>query len=131
LYTNPINLFVATFVGSPPMNLFRGLIEKGMWQGENFGGYPVRKDLPDGTRVTAGVRPESIHLSKEGIYGVVEEVTPFFAERHQLITVHLAGEQWLLVAPFDQPVEVGSTIQCTLDPESVLYFDTKTGQRIG
>ncbi|MBI5669666.1 MAG: ABC transporter ATP-binding protein [Chloroflexi bacterium] len=131
LHDNPINLFVATFIGTPPMNLFRGHIENGAWHGENFGGYPVRKDLADGTKVTAGIRPEAIHLSDEGTYGVVEQVMPFFAERHHLITVHLAGEQWSLMAPLDRMVEVGSTIRCAFDPAGLLFFDTKTGQRIG
>lgn len=131
LYTNPVNLFVATFIGAPIMNLFPGRIENGQWYGENFGGYAIRKDLPDGTRVTAGVRPEYIHLAQEGTYGVVEQKIPLFAERRQVITVHLAGERWSLIAPLDENVEVGSTIQCALDPQGLLYFDTRTGQRIG
>jgi ABC-type sugar transport system ATPase subunit len=131
LYTNPVNLFVATFIGSPPMNLFPGRIENGHWYGENFGGYPVRRDLLDGTRVTAGIRPEHLHLVSEGTYGVVEQVTPFFAEHHQLVNVHLAGEQWSFYVPLDQYIEVGSTIQCAPDPASILYFDTQTEQRIG
>lgn len=131
LYDNPVNLFVATFVGTPPMNLFRGHIENGHWYGENFGGYLVRKDLADGTKVTAGIRPEAIHLSNEGVYGVVEQAVPFFAEHHQLVTVHLAGEQWSLIAPPQPRIEVGSTIRCTLDPETLLFFDTRTERRIG
>lgn len=131
LFDNPVNLFVATFIGRPPMNLFQGVVENGHWYGENFGGYRVRNDLADGMKVTAGVRPDAIHLSNDGIYGVVEQATPFFAEHYQIITVHLAGEQWSLIAPLARNIEIGSTIRCTLDPTALLYFDTKTGQRIG
>lgn len=131
LYDNPINSFIATFIGTPIMNLFQGHIENGCWMGENFGGYPVRKDLTDGMKVTAGIRPEHIHLAPDGVYGVVEQATPFFAERHQVITVHLAGERWSFIVPLDEPIEVGSTIRCAVNPAGLLFFDSKTGQRIG
>jgi ABC-type sugar transport system ATPase subunit len=131
LYDNPQNLFVATFIGVPIMNLFPGQVQSGRWQGENFGGFPIRRDLPDGTKVTAGIRPPHIHVVQEGVYGVVDSVTPFYAERYQLVSVHLSGEHWNLIIPLDQSLEVGTTIQCAFDPTQVLYFDTKTGQRIG
>lgn len=132
LYGNPQNVFVATFVGTPIMNLFEGYVRDGYWQGENFGGFPVRRDLEDGTRITMGIRPEHIDLVADGgTLGVVESVTPFFAEHYRLVTVHLAGEVWSLTIPLDQQVEVGSTIQCVPRPAEVLFFDTKTGLRIG
>jgi multiple sugar transport system ATP-binding protein len=131
LHDNPQNLFVATFIGTPIMNLFDGRIENGLWHGENFGGFPIRKDLAEGTKVTAGIRPQHIHTASGGVYGVVDEIMPYFAERFQLITVHLSGERWLLTVPLDQPIEHGSTIQCAFDSAQVLYFDTRTGQRIG
>jgi ABC-type sugar transport system ATPase subunit len=131
LYDHPQNMFVATFVGTPIMNLFPGKIENGHWHGENFGGFAVRRDLPDGMKVTAGIRPQHIHLLKGGIYGVVDEVMPYFAERFQLVTVHLGGEHWNVTAPLDQPIECGSTIQCGIEPEFLHFFDTRTGQRIG
>jgi ABC-type sugar transport system ATPase subunit len=131
LHDNPQNLFVATFIGTPIMNLFNGRIQNGQWQGENFGGFPIRKDLAEGTKVTAGIRPQHVHIAPDGVYGVVDEVMPYFAERYQLITVHLSGERWLLTVPLDQPIEHGSTIQCAFDPAQILYFETRTGQRIG
>jgi ABC-type sugar transport system ATPase subunit len=131
LRDNPINTFIATFIGTPIMNLFPGHADDGIWQGENFGPFPIRRDLPAHHPVTMGIRPEYVSLGEDGVYGVVEEATPFYAERHHLITVHLAGERWSLVTPLDQPVEWGATIRCQLDPERLLYFDTATGQRIG
>ncbi len=131
LYSSPHNRFVAGFVGTPPINFFEGKIMSGHWQGENFGPFPVRKDLPEETKVTAGVRPEHIHLAQEGIYGVVDQVTPFFAEHYQLVAVHLGSEHWMLTAPLHATIEIGSTIQCTFNLEDVLFFDTRTSVRIG
>lgn len=132
LYSNPHNLFVATFIGTPIMNLFEGRAQAGHWQGENFGDFPLRRDLPDGTPVTMGIRPEHMRwVGENGTLGVVESVIPFLAEHYQLVTVHLAGEQWSLVAPLEPRIEVGATIQSAPDPAEVLFFDTKTGVRIG
>ncbi|MBL8164863.1 MAG: ABC transporter ATP-binding protein [Anaerolineae bacterium] len=132
LYSNPHNLFVATFIGSPQMNLFHGHVEDGVWRGENFGGYPIRRDLATGTRVTMGIRPEHMRLVPEGeTLGVVDSVVPFYAEHHLLVTLHLAGEQWSVMTPLNHPVELGSTVQCSLNPDEVLFFDTASGVRIG
>ena len=131
LYRSPVNLFVATFVGTPIINLFRGHAESGHWYGENFGGYPVRTDIPDGTYVTMGVRPEFVRLASEGTPGVVDSVMPYFAERHYLVAVHLGREHWSLTAPLNERVEVGSTVRCTLDADALLYFDTERETRIG
>ena len=131
LYSSPQNIFVATFIGSPPLNLFKGRFQHGQWQGENFGGYAMRRDLPEDMAVTAGIRAEHMFLQEGGTPGVVEQVVPMLAERHQLITVHLAGETWTLSAPLDQHVERGSTIYCGLQKDELLFFDTKTGIRIG
>ncbi len=131
LYTSPQNIFVAAFIGSPPINLFKGRSENGLWQGENFGGYPLRRDLAEGSKVTAAIRAEHMYLQDGGVPGVVEQVVPMLAERHQLITVHLAGESWILTVPLDRHIERGSTIYCGLNADELLFFDTKTGIRIG
>ena len=131
LYHNPVSLFVGTFVGTPIMNSFEGEIEDGHWQGRNFGGFPVRGDLPAGTRVTLGIRPEFINLSSEGVGAVVDQVTPFLGDRYQLLAVSAQREHWELTAPLDVRVRPGDTIHCAIDPAGLLYFDPKTGRRIG
>ena len=131
LYHNPVNLFVATFVGTPLMNVFEGRAERGQWVGENFGPFPFRGDLPDSTRVIMGVRPEHIHLDDDGVYGVVERTIPFFGERYWLVEVHLAGEHWSFTAPLHQQIEIGSTVRCRPNTDSLLFFDSRSGQRIG
>jgi multiple sugar transport system ATP-binding protein len=131
LRNNPVNLFVATFIGVPTINLFSGEIQDQHWVGENFGGFPIRGDLANGTKVTAGIRPEYVHLAPGGTYGVVDTVVPYYAEHYQLVEVHLAGESWSLTTSFEQRVETGSTIQCALDSAGLMFFDTRSGARIG
>jgi len=131
LYHSPVNLFVARFVGTQAMNTFQGYSLEGNWQGDNFGGYPIRADLEDGTRVILGVRPEHVRLAEKGVAGRVMAITPFYPERYRQVDVQGGGECWSLNLPIDHDVKVGSTLTCALDEAYLHYFDTQTGSRIG
>lgn len=131
LYESPVNLFVADFLGSPEMNLFKGKVVDGQWQGENFGGYPIRSDLANGTKVTLGVRANGMYLESGGTPAVISNIIPHYPQRYMQLDVWLAKETWSLHIPFDTHLEIGKTIYCKIDPEVILYFDTQTGQRIG
>ncbi len=131
LYESPVNLFVARFIGTPAINTFEGEVRDGQWYGEEFGGYPIRSDLADGTKVTLGIRPTHMFLESGGVAGVVDSITPFLAERYQLVEMWLGKERWSITVPFDRPIEKGTTIYCGMNAEEALYFDTRTGKRIG
>ncbi len=131
LYSNPMNVFVATFIGTPLINLFEGYVRDHQWHGNNFGGFPIRADLPDGQRVTLGIRPEFVLLDPNGAPARVEAATPYYAERYQLLDVRASGDTWSLIAPEDLRVSRGATITCSLNPAGLLYFDPQSGARIG
>lgn len=135
LYHNPTNLFVATFIGTPPINLFEGRAREGQWHGAHFSGLPLRSDLAQDTKVILGIRPEFVKLTSENAdgaaAGIVSAVTPFYAERFQLIEVAAGKESWLLSAAPDIRISKGETVWCSFDREGIFYFDVKTGQRIG
>ncbi len=67
LYNKPANLFVAGFIGMPPMNCFPGVLRKGKdgleFVGDAFSA-PISKDIAgtasEGMEVTLGLRPEDI-----------------------------------------------------------------------
>lgn len=65
LYDTPANLFVASFIGLPPMNFFEGKIEKGSFVCSDFKLKPgkdqsaILKDF-EGKEVVLGVRPENV-----------------------------------------------------------------------
>jgi ABC-type sugar transport system ATPase subunit len=131
LYANPKNLFVATFIGTMGINLFKGYIRDGLWVGENFGGYAIRRDLEEGTAVTMAVRPENIQRGEGGVSAVVDEVTPYYGEHLQLIQVRAGRETFQLTLPIMPLLRPGEPLDCTLDENALLYFDTRTGVRIG
>ncbi|OLR64788.1 ABC transporter ATP-binding protein [Peptoniphilus porci] len=65
LYTNPINAFVAGFLGSPSMNFIEGKVKDKIFYDDDNNKIISGVNSHDG-RVTLGIRPESIELSKEG-----------------------------------------------------------------
>jgi ABC-type sugar transport system ATPase subunit len=131
LYENPRNLFVATFVGVPTINLFEGRVEAHRWQGEHFGPFPVRADIPDGTKVIMGVRSEWIKLAENGVPATVTEATIFYPERHQVIEVMAGRERWQITLPPQPAYHPGDEIHCLPDPNGLLFFDAAKGTRIG
>lgn len=131
LYTNPINRFVAEFIGMPPISILPGQADQGHWRGPGFGSIPLRHDLPDGTRVLAGIRPQHVTLSATGIPARVEQITPYLSERFLLVEAAADGAHWSLVLPLDATVQRGDLIHCAIDDGAVLFFDAETGQRIG
>jgi multiple sugar transport system ATP-binding protein len=131
LYQNPRNLFVATFVGIPTINLFEGRVSEHHWQSEFFGPFPIRSDLPDDAPVIAGVRSESFLLSEEGTPATVIEATPYYAERYQVVEVQLGRTNWKMTLPPAPAYNPGDTIRALPDKDALLYFDAASGQRIG
>ena len=131
LYESPVNLFVATFVGTPTITLFNGVVRDGRWHGESFGNYPLRADWREGTKVILGARAEHIHFSPGGVIGQVEMATPHFEQRRIELEVQLNGDRWTMFVPLEEGFRAGDPIPCALDEEALLFFDPDSGRRIG
>jgi ABC-type sugar transport system ATPase subunit len=63
LYNSPRNKFVATFIGSPKMNILEAVAAGGVAQLRDFGALAV--NVPDGP-VSVGVRPEQVVIGRDG-----------------------------------------------------------------
>ena len=131
LFTHPLNQFVAQFIGSPPINLLRGQVQDHRWYGRTFGGFELRHDLPEGAQVNLGFRSNAVVIDPEGENAVVREVTPFYAERYQLLEVEGDHETWFMQVPLEMDVRVRDVVKCVLKPELLYFFDIQNGRRIG
>ncbi len=131
LYTSPRSQFVAEFIGTPPINILEGRVQGHAWYGRTFGGFEVRHDLEDGAAVNLGVRAQDVILDPEGENAVVRTITPMYAEHHQLLELEGSRESWRMHVPEDLEVRRGDILKCAIKPENLLFFDGKTGQRIG
>jgi multiple sugar transport system ATP-binding protein len=145
VYDHPANVFVAGFIGSPPMNLLRGRATGGRLAAGDF--VIERPDLPDGELIV-GIRPEAL-IPADGagpsLDFDVAVVEPLGNELivHGSVTADIAsspeaGEAALLtrgaaraevvacLSPRERPAE-GSTIRLGVDPAEVHVFDADTG----
>ncbi|KAA9393946.1 sn-glycerol-3-phosphate ABC transporter ATP-binding protein UgpC [Kocuria coralli] len=159
LYDRPANEFVAGFIGSPAMNLFRaapdssGVLQLGS----------SRIQLTDeqrakitGDEVTIGIRPEDLKVSAdgEGLPIVVDVVEELGADAYlygslapvtvanKIVTTHssaAAAEPSEADAPMDtivvrtggrSRVESGQTVWAAPNPDRIHLFDTKSGARL-
>ena len=110
VYNRPASMFVAGFMGSPPMNLLR-----------DAPGLPPDRVL--------GIRPEHLIVSTSGWTAQVETHELLGAER--LVHVRLGPEALTLRLPAEQQApEIGST--CRIEPvaDRVHWFDAQSGLRV-
>ncbi len=143
LYHRPANLFVAGFIGSPPMNLFRGRLtrtatgpvflagESGVppWQL----GLPAEAAAAPGERpVVLGIRPEHIQLTPADTHAgppvTVELSEPMGAET----IVHLTAAGAPLVARLGPKCihPLGTRLFARFDPGQARLFDPGSGLRL-
>ena len=137
LYDNPVNQFVAGFIGSPAMNLQTVPLTDG---GVQVGGSTL--PLPPAIRGAAtraglqelvlGIRPEHLHLANGSgdLSGEVMLVEELGADA--LLHVRLAGESGQVVARAEgrKPPSPGQRVTFNIQPEDVFGFDPSTGARL-
>jgi sn-glycerol 3-phosphate transport system ATP-binding protein len=132
VYSRPATTFVASFIGSPPMNLFNGRLDG---QGASFIANDGAKiSLPEANRALAGrelilgVRPEHLTLGGGDLRMQVETVEMLGAEH--LIHGMVAGKDMIVrTGPHDNPPP-GSALHLGFKPDAVHWFDADSGARI-
>ncbi len=144
IYNNPANLFVASFIGSPPMNFVPLRIRQrdGRWvgvlnseQGSCELPLPITSD--DGLRdreLILGIRPEQIGLAGVGTADFslavdIEVVEPTGPDTLVVFTLNQVKACCRLMP--DQAPRVGETLNLQFDPRKALLFDAQTGERLG
>jgi multiple sugar transport system ATP-binding protein len=129
IYSDPANLFVAGFIGSPPMNFLRGRLADGIFQAPGVR-VTTSRSL-DGAEVILGVRPEDCTLadpSRAQLQGRIYSIE--LIGDHTLVTLK-AGEQEVVVkAPNIFSGEMGGSIGLCVNPERVYLFRAQSGERI-
>ena len=133
VYDRPANRFVARFIGSPPMNLFEGIVhdENGH---SRFEGRALAAALaqraPAGACVL-GVRPEHLHVNPDGPLALaVDMVEPLGAETHVAGTAP-GGELVVARVARRHAVSPGDVVNLSFDASHVhLFAADREGRRI-
>lgn len=99
LYLRPANVFVATFIGSPSMNLVSAVKDGSELKANGFTlPVPELQDQPNGRDVIIGIRPEDFELcgsTEADILGTVEYVENFGSDKY----VHIVPQSSPVAAP--------------------------------
>jgi multiple sugar transport system ATP-binding protein len=144
LQDRPANLFVASFIGEPPMNLFPAMV-----QGREIAVLTDRQEvafqmpvavsgatgkLGDGKRIVVGVRPHRIRLAPgeqaEGTNLVGEVTSNHWLGDQCQVGFQVRGCHVIAVGGRDVHAPVGSQVPVAISGEAVRIFDAESGAAI-
>nr|WP_314616380.1 sn-glycerol-3-phosphate ABC transporter ATP-binding protein UgpC [uncultured Pseudomonas sp.] len=144
IYNDPANQFVASFIGSPPMNFIPvrlskqdgrllALLDSGQARCELPLG--VAGDGLEGREIILGIRPEQITLGTgegNGLPGIRAEVQVTEPTGPDLLVFVTLNQTKVCcrLAP-DVACRVGDSLHLQFDPARVLLFDAASGERLG
>ena len=135
LYDTPQNLFVASFIGSPAMNQFEGVIEHDgdvrWFSGADDVRIPVSEGLnANGASIVLGVRPEDLIPATDGtgLEARVRLVEQTGSEMH--VIANVGDRQIVIVLRERIEVAPGDMLRVAPRQGSIHLFDTESGQRL-
>lgn len=150
IYDKPANMFVAGFIGTPPMNFVDGKIEEADDGSLHFHTRRLSLRIPEGIakglkkltdkqqrNIVFGIRPENISVERivseaypEAIFsGTVEFSELMGADRY--VHLKVGGETVISRVNPRYRFQEGESIQVTADMNNALFFDRSTGERVG
>ncbi|MCQ2505820.1 MAG: ABC transporter ATP-binding protein [Lachnospiraceae bacterium] len=109
VYDNPTNLFVAKFLGTPPINVFNGEVKNGKLY---IGKDAVMDVKLEDKKVFVGIRPEGFILNPNGVL------------TNDLLSVEVMGRDVSIVS--SNPASANPTIRSIIDADSKIDRDAKT-----
>jgi len=129
IYDDPANLFVAGFIGSPPMNTLNGAVADGNFvvaEGRvPIGSVPPRDDL------ILGFRPEDASIVEPGTGELLGSV--FACEltgNETIVTCTVGNNQLIVQMGKDFDIAVDAPVGIRIDPRKVCLFDPTSGNRV-
>ena len=130
VYNSPANLFVAGFIGSPPMNFLDGTLVNGRFSAS--AGSFVTPSRASHNATVAGVRPEDCRVTEPANGKIVGEVyTTELMGDHTLVTCRVAGTTMIVKAEKTFNRRNGEAIGVDFADVAVHLFDKACGTRIG
>ncbi|MER8476402.1 MULTISPECIES: ABC transporter ATP-binding protein [unclassified Mesorhizobium] len=128
IYNTPANVFVAGFLGNPPMNLLPIAIADGRVQDSE-----LTLAAPAGVNgaITVGQRPEDMRLSETDAGNMAGEVyTTELLGDSTLVTVKVGKNLVAVKTDKNTKVHMGENVGIRFDPKHLHFFDTTSGTRV-
>ena len=132
IYDHPATMFVADFIGSPPMNFlrFEGGFRPGdrsVSLGDTAFATPELLEEASGRKLALGVRPEHVVISDEGAYrGRIDAVE--YLGTTQIVTLSSANGTIKARTPSDRAARGGETVGLGFTPSTLALFDAGSGR---
>lgn len=131
VYDSPVNLFVAKFLGTPPINVFEGQVRNGkLYIGEDA---VLKVRGVDDQKVYAGVRPEGFFLKEEGPFCCNLSGVEVMGRDISVVSTNKASLSPTIraIVGTENKVDTESGfVRFELKPRKVFLFDRKTEKRI-
>jgi sn-glycerol 3-phosphate transport system ATP-binding protein len=137
VYDKPASTFVASFIGSPAMNLVPVRSENGRLQTENGAGLDA-PNLHGAERYLLGIRPEHLEIGSEkataadtlSMEFTVNVLEPVGAESYIYGQLDGAGPELVVRAPSHARYEPGTVLYLKAPASDMHFFDAESGRRI-
>ena len=132
VYDDPRDLFVAKFLGTPPINVFTGEIRNGGLMIGDEEVLRVSGDVRD-QKVYIGIRPEGFELSDTGAYTVDMIRVEVMGRDTSVVSRHdaMTGVSIRSIIPSDSGIDGNAEkVRFDLKPHKVDLFDIETEERI-
>ena len=131
IYDNPTNLFVAKFLGTPPINVFSGrVMNEQLYLGDTA--VLTVKGAPDGD-VTVGIRPEGFVMDKNGALRCDISNVEVMGRDVSIVSTHSASLNPTIrsIIDADEKPDADATVATfALKPHKVFLFNAETEERI-
>ena len=125
MYLNPVNKFVASFIGSPEMNFVNLKVKDGIGGIDNFTINNLQKEKKN---VILGFRAEDVEIADEGIGAKVETVE--ILGREKLLTLNHNDRKFKVLVENTFSIEEGKGIYIKPKVGKCYIFDEKTEEFI-
>ncbi|MCU6432418.1 sn-glycerol-3-phosphate import ATP-binding protein UgpC [Undibacterium sp. Jales W-56] len=134
VYSQPATTFVASFIGSPPMNLLKGKVSEDgrqMQWGSTTCNLPVVQAEAGriaGRELILGVRPEHLFIGMPGLPLEVELVESLGADL--LVHGQCGGQSVVIRTPAGTSVQTGQRTSAGFAADTMHWFDATTNKRL-
>ncbi|MGB1012398.1 MAG: ABC transporter ATP-binding protein [Thiolinea sp.] len=129
IYDTPANAFVASFIGSPAMNLVNGQVKNNVFTAQNMEVNGI--NASDGP-LTLGFRAEDVGLAAPGESGQIN--APVYAMEllgdATMISVRIDGVLVSVKADKSFRAQIGDQVSIAIDKQFCHFFDADTGNRL-
>ena len=131
VYNNPVNKFVANFLGTPPINFFAGEVKKNKLYINDVCVLELKDKEIEDQEVCVGIRPEGFEVAKDGPFKVEAINIETLGRDISIVATHEKSERPLVKIIIDADTDVKpGPVSLKVKPHKCFIFNKETEERI-